>query len=343
MRAVSIDDNENNLMLIEALCKEVGLEVKSFLDPLDGLMYSLSNPVDLILTDYMMPNLNGLELIKEFRSSKKDVPIVMITAAGSDEDVHREAFELGANDFLSKPVNGVLFKARVLNLLDLHKNRILLKDRAKLLESEVQKATKELLEREHETLHILGKVSEYKDPETANHIARVAHYSKLLAKGYGLSDEEQELIFHASPFHDMGKVGIKDAILLKPAKLDDSEFDVMKTHAALGYEMLKDSKSKYLKCGAIIALTHHEKFNGTGYPNKLVGEEINIYGRITAVADVFDALTSIRPYKKAWEFDDAIEFLKRESGVHFDPMLVSIFIEHIDEVKKIFISFAEEI
>jgi response regulator RpfG family c-di-GMP phosphodiesterase len=342
IRIVSIDDNENNLILIEALCEEAGLEVKSFLDPLDALMYCLSNPVDMILTDYMMPELNGLEFIKEFRGANADVPIVMITAAGSDEDVHREAFELGANDFLSKPVNGVLFKARIFNLLNLYKNKMLLKDRAKLLEEEVRKATNELVEREHETLKILGKVSEYKDPETANHISRVAHYSKLLAKGYGLSEQEQELVFFASPFHDMGKVGIADAILLKPGKLDDEEFEIMKTHATLGYEMLKDSKSKFLQCGAMIAISHHEKYGGNGYPNGLQGEDINIYGRITAIADVFDALTSTRPYKKAWSFDDAIEFLKKESGLHFDPKLVDIFIAHINEVKHIFNSFNEE-
>lgn len=343
MKLVSIDDNENNLMLIEALCQEAQLDVKSFLDPLEALMYCLSNPIDMILIDYMMPELNGLEFIKEFRGSNTDVPIVMITAAGSDEAVHAEAFKLGANDFLSKPVNGVLFKARVFNLLNLYENKMLLKDRAKHLEAEVKAATDELVQREHETLQILGKVSEYKDPETANHIARVAHYSKLLAKEYGLAEEEQELIFFASPFHDMGKVGIKDAILLKPGKLDEDEFEIMKTHATLGYEMLKDSKSKFLKCGAMIALSHHEKYNGKGYPSGLQGEDINIYGRITAVADVFDALTSTRPYKKAWTFDEAVEFLLQESGVHFDPKLVNIFISNIEEVKKIFNSFSEEL
>lgn len=341
MRIVSIDDNENNLMLIEALCLDAGLEVESFLDPLDGLMHCLQNPVDMIVIDYMMPNLNGLEFIKEYRGSNTEVPIIMITAAGSDEGIHAQAFEAGANDFLSKPVNATLFKARVFNLLNLYEKKMLLNDRAKHLESEVKAATQALIDREHETLRLLGKVSEYKDPETASHISRVAHYSKMLAAQYGLSEKEQELIFYASPFHDMGKVGIADAILLKPGKLDEDEFTIMKTHASLGYEMLKDSQSEFLQCGAQIAISHHEKYGGGGYPNGISGEDINIYGRITAVADVFDALTSTRPYKKAWSFDDAMNLLVEEKGKHFDPKLVDLFIQNIDRVKEIFESFGE--
>lgn len=342
MKVVSIDDNENNLFLIEAICMDLGLEVKSFSEPLDALMHVLQNPVDMILIDYMMPNLNGLEFIKEFRKNKKNVPIIMITAVGDDEDIHKEAFDLGANDFLNKPVNAVVFKARVLNLLSNYQNRMLIEDKAKLLESEVEKATKKLIDREHETLRMLGRTAEYKDPETASHVARVAHYSKLLARGYGLDEKQQDIVFYAAPFHDLGKVGIEDKILLKPGKLDNEEFTVMKTHAKMGYDILKDAQSEYLQAGAIIALTHHEKFDGSGYPNSLKGEEINIFGRIVALADVFDALTSHRPYKKAWSFDDALNLLKDESGKHFDPKLVNIFIENIDEVTNIYNSFKEE-
>jgi response regulator RpfG family c-di-GMP phosphodiesterase len=342
MQIVSIDDNENNLFLIEAICTEMELSVKSFSEPLEALMYVLKNHVDMIVIDYMMPNLNGLEFIKEFRNNNKTTPIIMITAAGDDEKIHKEAFSLGANDFLSKPVNSVLFQARVINLLTNYKNTMLLKDKAKLLESEITKATSELITREHETLNILGKTAEYKDAETASHVARVAHYSKMLAREYGLSEKEQELIFYASPFHDLGKVGIVDKVLLKPGKLDKDEFEVMKTHAMIGYEILKDSQSEYLRAGAKIALTHHEKFDGTGYPNALKGEKIHIYGRIVAVADVFDALTSNRPYKKAWSFDDAITFLKDESNVHFDPKIVDIFTNNIVEVMKIFNTFQED-
>ncbi len=343
MQIVSIDDNENNLFLIESICQDMNLNIKSFSQPLDALLYSLQNNIDLIITDYMMPELDGLELIQEFRKQKKNIPIIMITAAGDDEKIHKKAFELGVNDFLSKPINSTLFEARVINLLTNHQNRILLEDRARHLESEVLKATDVLIKREHETLRILGKTAEYKDPETASHVARVAHYSRMLAREYGLSKEEQDIIFYAAPFHDLGKVGIEDKILLKPGKLDFDEFEIMKTHAQIGYEILKDSQSEYLKAGAIIAITHHEKFDGSGYPNKISGEDIHIYGRIVSVVDVFDALTSHRPYKKAWNFEDALNLLREEKGKHFDSKIIELFEKNIDEVREIYNSFKEEL
>jgi len=342
IKLVSIDDNQNNLFLIEAICSEIGIDAKSFDDPVDALMYVLQNNVDIIVIDYMMPQLNGIEFIKEYRNTNKLVPIVMITAAGSDDEIHKAAFEAGVNDFLSKPVNSTLFQARISTLIKGYKAQLLIQDRAKLLESEVQKATKDLLKSEHETLRILGKTAEFKDPETASHVSRVAHYSKLLAGAYGLDEYDQDLLFYASPFHDIGKVGIEDKILLKPGRLDEEEFTVMKTHAQIGYEILKDSNSKYLKAGAIVAITHHEKYDGSGYPNGIAGEEIHIFGRIVAVADVFDALTSSRPYKKAWSFEDALEFLEKEKDKHFDPKVIDLFVEHIDKVKEIFQRFQED-
>lgn len=343
MQIVSVDDNENNLFLIESICQDMDLNIKSFSQPLDALLYSLKNNVDLIITDYMMPELDGLEFIEEFRKQKKNIPIIMVTAAGDNEKIHKKAFELGANDFLSKPINATLFEARVINLLTNHQNRILLEDRAKHLESEVLKATEVLIKREHETLRVLGKTAEYKDPETASHVARVAHYSRMLAREYGLSEEDQDIIFYAAPFHDLGKVGIEDKLLLKPGKLDKDEFEIMKTHAQIGYEILKDSQSEYLKAGAIIAITHHEKFDGSGYPNKISGEAIHIYGRIVAVVDVFDALTSHRPYKKAWSFEDALNLLREEKGKHFDPKIIELFEKNIDEVNEIYNSFKEKL
>ena len=341
MKIISIDDNENNLFLIEAFCQEMQIDVKSFNNPLDALLYVLSNPLDMIIIDYMMPELNGLDFIKEFRKTNTTIPIIMITAA-NEEKIHTLAFEAGANDFLTKPVNSTFFKARVNNLLTLYKNTLLLQDEAKLLEDEVSKATEKLRNREYETLNILGKTAEFKDPETASHVSRVAHYSRLLAREYGLTKKEQDLIYHASPFHDLGKVGIEDKILLKPAKLNELEFSRMKKHAYMGYEILKDSNSEYLQAGAVIALTHHEKFNGCGYPNSLKGDEIHIFGRIVAIVDVFDALTSHRPYKEAWSFQDAVDFLLKEKGEHFDPKIVDLFIENIDEVQNIYDSFQEQ-
>jgi len=338
--AISIDDNEQNLMLLEAFADQIDLPIKSFIDPVKAFEFVENNDVDIIFTDFMMPKLNGLELVEKIRLTNNSTPIIMITAAG--EDVRGDALNAGATDFLNKPLDLNDFIVRTRNLLALRDAQNKLANRAKILEIEVQKATEELREREHESLIVLGKTAEFKDPETASHIARVAHYSKLLAKQYGLSEEIQDEIFYAAPFHDIGKVGIKDSILLKPAQLTEEEFVIMKTHATIGYEILKDSKSKYLKMGASIALSHHEKYNGLGYPNNIKGEDIPIEGRIVAIADVFDALVSIRPYKKEWSFEDAVSLLQKEKGKHFDPHLVDLFIENIDSIKEIYTHFQEE-
>ena len=220
-------------------------------------------------------------------------------------------------------------------MLKLRKSQLLLQDKALLLQDEVKLATIRLKESEYETLQMLGKTAEFKDPETNAHTQRVAYYCKLLARAYGLDENLQDIIFYASPFHDLGKIGIPDNILLKPGKLDDDEFSIMKNHAKIGYEILKGSKSKYLKAGGVIAYNHHEKYDGTGYPNGLKGESIPIFGRITAVADVFDALTSSRPYKKAWSLEEAFDFLIEEKSVHFDPKLVDLFLENKNEVINI--------
>jgi len=339
--AVSIDDNEQNLMLIEIFSEQIDLKIKSFSNPVEGLEFLKNNKVDILFTDYMMPEINGLQLIEKFREFNEDTPIVMITAAGDDTELKVNAFKLGANDFLNKPLDLTEFTLRAKNLLDLRKAKMKLQERADKLEEEVKKATIELIEREHESLQILGKTAEWKDPETAYHVARVAYYSKLLAKNVGLTEEYQDMIYYASPFHDIGKVGIPDKVLLKAGRLNDEEYNVMKKHPAIGYEILKDSKSKYLRMGAEISLTHHERYDGSGYPSGLVGEDIPISGRIVALADVFDALTSVRPYKSAWTFEDALDLLEDESGKHFDPKLVKIFFENIDSVKEIYQKFQE--
>jgi len=337
--AVSIDDNQQNLMLLEAFADQIELEVTSFLDPVEALNFILNNDVDIIFTDYMMPQLNGLELIQKFRKENNSTPIIMITAAG--ENVRADALTAGATDFLNKPLDLPDFIVRTQNLLSLRDAQIQLSNRAKQLEKEVEIATQNLIEREHESLIMLGKTAEFKDPETANHIERVAHYSKLLANKYGLSEEIQDVIYYSSPFHDIGKVGIKDSILLKPGKLTEDEYAIMKTHASIGHEILKESNSKYLQMGANIAISHHEKFDGSGYPNNLTGTEIPIEGRIVAIADVFDALVSHRPYKVAWSFQNAISLLEEEKGKHFDPELVDLFIQSIDEIQEIYNQFKE--
>lgn len=336
INVVSVDDNAINLLLVETLIKDLGMSVVSFASPKEALLYISTNNADIILTDYMMPEMHGIDLIKSIRKGHRDIPIVMITAVTDDNDLKLEALEAGATDFLNKPLNPAEFKARLLNLMNLRKAQLLLQDKALLLEEEVRKAVRLVEEREHEALYVLGRASEYKDLDTATHINRVACYSTLIVKELGGNIYEQELMFNSAPLHDVGKIGIPDVILLKPGKYTDEEFEIMKKHPIIGYEMLKDTSSPYLRQGAEIALSHHEKFNGGGYPYGFKEEQIPLTGRILAVADVFDALTTKRPYKDAWSVDKAVELLKEERGRHFDPQIVDIFLRCKDDVMKIY-------
>ena len=200
-------------------------------------------------------------------------------------------------------------------------------------------ARKEVFTRENETLDVLGKASDYKDAETGAHISRVSRYSLILSESLGQSQDMKELLFMAVPLHDIGKLGIPDSVLLKPGRLSPKEVEEMKQHTSIGYEILANSSSKYLKAGAVIAVSHHEKFDGTGYPKGLKGNDIPVFGRIVSIADVFDALTSKRPYKEAWPFDKAVDFIREERGKHFDPVIVDIFIENLSKIKQIYDSY----
>ncbi|MDL5034544.1 response regulator [Pelomonas sp. APW6] len=329
-----VDDAPVNLALFEALVKRLGgCEVSSFGDAVQALSWLNAHDVDLIIVDYMMPLLNGLDFIQSVRSKPglETVPILMVTA-NDQKEVRYRALRAGASDFLTKPVDRAEFEARASNLLSLGDARRQLADRATWLAEEVRKATAQAVQREHETVIRLSRAAEYRDPETGAHILRMAHYSHLIARALGLSQAQQDLILVAAPLHDIGKVGVADAILLKPGRLTPDEFEVMKQHTVYGYEILRDSTSEILQAGASIALGHHEKFDGNGYPNRLRGEEIPIFSRIVAVADVFDALTSARPYKPAWTLEDASQWIRSQSGSHFDPACVAVFFEHWDEV-----------
>jgi putative two-component system response regulator len=338
-----VDDTEINLILFGALVRKLGTsESKTFLSSTEGLAWAQANDPDLIIVDYMMPELDGIEFIRLLRETpgKESVPILMITA-NDQKQVRYRALEVGATDFLTKPVDKVEFLARANNMLVLSDVRKKLFDRAAWLAEEVHKATAEILQRERETVIRLSKAAEYRDPETGAHILRMAHYSELIAKSLGLSVSDQVLLLEAAPMHDIGKVGIADGILLKPGRLTPEEMEIMKQHALIGYDILKGSSSKVLQAGADIARAHHEKFDGTGYPNALAGLDIPIFSRIVAVADVFDALTSERPYKKAWSLELAAEHIKANAGTHFDPACVDAFFSQWNEVLEIRQRFTE--
>lgn len=332
-----IDDTEINLILFAALVKKLGDCVPhTFAHAQDALTWLVGNDPDLIIVDYMMPGIDGLEFMRLLREipGRDAVPVVMITA-NDQKQLRYRALDLGANDFLTKPVDKVEFLARTRNMLLVSDARKQLTDRAAWLADEVRKATTEIVARERETVFRLCKAAEYRDPETGAHILRMAHYSHLIARGLGLPVEQQELLLEAAPMHDIGKVGIADKILLKPGRLDADEFEIMKQHSIYGYELLQGSSSRVLQAGAEIARGHHEKYDGTGYPAGIRGTDIPLFSRIVAVADVFDALTSERPYKDAWTLEAAVDFLVRGSGAHFDPQCVQVFLNAWGEVLEI--------
>jgi putative two-component system response regulator len=265
----------------------------------------------------------------------------MVTAS-VDVDVRHRALENGASDFLIKPIDKVEFLARTRNMLALRSATLSLQHRASWLADEVSKATAELRAREQETIMLLCRASEYRDPETGAHIQRMAHYSKLIAGQLGLSAEQQDDILNAAPMHDIGKVGTPDHILLKPGRLNDEEMVVMRQHAGIGYNILKDCQARMLQLAAEIALTHHERWDGNGYPRGLAGEAIPLVGRIVAVADVFDALTSVRPYKQAWSMEDARRHLLDNCNTHFDRRCVDALLARWDDVQHIRARFRDE-
>jgi response regulator RpfG family c-di-GMP phosphodiesterase len=335
LKAISIDDNNINLLLIEKYARKLPIDIVNYTDPIKALLDAFENEPDIIFIDYVMPEMNGIEFIREFRKQNTNTPIIMVTAISDDQKIKIDALEAGVTDFLIKPIHSTEFIARTRNLLEMRKSQIIIQDKALLLQEEVNKATQKILEREEETIMVLGKISELKDIETGHHILRVAHYSKLLATEMGMSEEEIQILFYASQLHDIGKVGTPERILLKPGKLTFDEFEIMKQHAVNGYDILKNTSGKYLKAGSIVALSHHEWFNGTGYPKGQRNKQIPIYGRVLAIVDCFDALLSKRPYKEPWSFDEAMKYIIHEKGIHFDPELVDIFIVKKEEVRKI--------
>jgi len=335
-RILIIDDQSTSRQILEELVVSLGerIETESFADPLAALAWVHSNPPDLVLTDYMMPQMNGVEYTRRFRDLYPDVPLVIVTSM-EDREIRYQALDAGATDFLTKPVDHTECRARCRNLLTLRQQQVIIKDRARWLEEKVSEATQEIVTRERETLLRLAKAGEYRDEETGCHVLRMARYSFLIAERLGLSEEECHVIETAAPMHDIGKIGTPDHILLKAGKLDPEELVIMRTHARIGYEILKDSPSKYLQMGAVIARGHHEKFDGSGYPDGLADIAIPLPARIVAVADVFDALTSERPYKHAWSVQDALQYLQTEQGRHFDPVCVQAFLAQFDKVLQV--------
>ncbi|MDR8525173.1 two-component system response regulator [Shewanella fidelis] len=329
-----VDDTPENIDILVGILAQ-DYKVKVAIDGPRALALAAKTVPDLILLDVMMPGMNGYEVCKRLKQDPltSHIPVIFVTALTDVAD-ETQGFELGAVDYITKPVSAPVVKARV-------KTHLALYDQKRLLEQEVKVRTKELEDTRFEIIRRLGRAAEYKDNETGLHVIRMSHYARLLAVESGLPDKYCELIYNAAPMHDIGKIGTPDAILKKPDKLNEQEWLEMQRHAEIGAEIIGEHNDPLLEMARRIALTHHEKWDGTGYPNGLSGEEIPIEGRIVAIADVFDALTSIRPYKQAWSVAETMDLFERESGKHFDPELVVHFKQVIDEAIKIRDSYNE--
>jgi len=334
MRILLVDDNQTNLMLLTKLVAILpSCEPVPFLDPSDVLAAMPKLEYDIAVIDYQMPGYNGVELLREIEMFEryKGKPVVMITA-DTDMATRMACLDAGSIDFLNKPVNPLEFQARMKNLIALVDARNKLADKAEWLREEVEKATCEIREREEEIIDRLSIAASFKDAETGLHTKRVGEYSQLIARALGLPAEECSDIRLAAPMHDIGKVGIPDAVLLKKGKLTEQEFAAMQKHTLLGCDILRESKSSLLQLAATIAASHHERWDGQGYPRRLAGREIPISGRIVAVADNFDALTSARPYKEAWSVSQAVDHIREKSGTQFDPQCVRAFEEALPAI-----------
>ncbi len=338
-----VDDEPANALLLQRLLEKSGYtNLHTTTDPVavEGLYQH--HQFDMILLDINMPQLDGFEVMAQLRDTEDEqgqYPVILVLTAQADLDTRLRALNSGAKDFLTKPFERVEVLSRIHNLLEvrcLHnevrrQNEVL---EQKVLErtQQLQEKADELQETRMEIIRRLGRAAEYRDNETGLHIIRMSKYSQLLGKAAGMSADETELLLNASPMHDIGKIGIPDSILLKPGKLDAEEWATMQTHVTIGAEILSGHHSELMEMSRLVALTHHEKWDGSGYPNGLKGEAIPLVGRIVALADVFDALTSERPYKSAWSVEDALTEISGLSGKHFDPQLVQLFKEILPDL-----------
>jgi len=279
---------------------------------------------DLVLLDVMMPGMSGYEVCAALKANPMTAPIpVIFVTALTDTADELEGFEAGAVDYITKPISPPLVRARVRTHLSLVRTEELKASRLAIVQR-------------------LGLAAEYKDNETGLHVIRMSHFARILGLAAGMTEEEADDLLHAAPMHDVGKIGIPDRILQKAGPLDPDEWKIMQSHATIGAEIIGEHEGGMLKLAHDIAITHHEKYDGSGYPNRLAGERIPLAGRIVAIADVFDALTSIRPYKRAWSEEEAVDYLVQQKGRHFDPALVDLFVAQLPAIRTVRLRWAEK-
>lgn len=339
MEICIVEDQLSSLVVLTGTLKRMDEKhhVEGFSVPGIALARCATVAFDLVLVDYMMPGMNGIEMIEALRRlpGYEHVPIIMITAE-HDRDLRIAAINAGATDFLTKPIDSQELRVRARNLLSLRQAQSPLADRAVHLAMEVEKATRKLAEREREVIWRLARAIELRDGNTGDHVSRVATVARLMAEQMGMDKTFCETIFLAAPLHDTGKIGIPDAILNKPGRLTADEMSVMRSHTAIGAGILAQGESDLMRLAEEIARTHHEKWDGSGYQSSLSGPAIPLSGRIVAVADVFDALCTERPYKAAWPLEEARAEIRRQSGMHFDPGCVAAFEAKWPEISRIY-------
>jgi len=338
-----VDDQPSNILLLEQILEQAGYRnVKGLANSLRAIaMYQEFKP-DLVLLDLNMPNMDGFDIMEALTRLEQNsyIPVLVLTAVDHPSVRHR-ALEAGAKDFLIKPFDITEVLCRIRNMLEVRNLHNQIRCHNQKLEEEVKIRTLELEDTRREVIHRLGRAAEYRDNETGNHVIRMSRFASLLAKALGCSTSHYELIQIASPMHDVGKIGIPDRILLKPGKLNSEEWEIMMTHVDKGVEILENNDSELIRMARLIAAHHHEKWDGSGYPRGLQGEAISLEGRIVALCDVFDALTSDRPYKKAWPVEEALNLIREQKGKHFEPRLVDIFLNIIPEIMAVKEEFSD--
>jgi putative two-component system response regulator len=336
-RILVVDDNPDQLDLMEVMLgKHRYANVELMSDPTRVASSYAVKPYDLILLDMEMPVMNGVAVMRQLKGYLKGafMPVIVLTA-NEGADVRLQALQEGARDYISKPFVDTEFAHRIRNHLEVRMLYIERERQNEILELRVAERTEELKESQTEILRRLAKAGEFRDNDTGNHVTRVSHSCRALARAAGINAHLTEMIYMASPLHDIGKIGVPDHILLKKGRLDDEEMVIMRQHVEFGVEMLGNHAAPVLQVACSIAQNHHEKWDGSGYPNALAGDAIPVEARIVAICDVFDALTSVRPYKVAWTVEKAISFLQENAGSHFDPNLVALFVKILPEIEVI--------
>lgn len=331
-----VDDNPDNIDVLTGILRPYYKVKASTSGALALKIASAKHKPDIILLDIMMPEMDGYEVCTLLKKNPitQNIPVIFVTAKTEVAD-EKKGFELGAVDYITKPVSMPLVLARIKTHLSLY-------DQQRILLNDVAERTQEIEHTRAEIIKRLGRAAEYKDNETGMHVIRMSHYSRILAEKIGAAPQWVELLFNAAPMHDIGKIGIPDRVLLKPGKLNAEEWVIMQKHVEYGADILGSHDSALLTLAREVALGHHEKYDGTGYPQGVVGENIPLSARIVAIADVFDALTAERPYKKAWPVEKAVQLLESEAGKHFDPALVPEFIACLPKVLSVMSKYAEE-